>query len=208
MSSPTVRTGMQTDRLGTTFWEWQSGHSLLWGGEGVAPFWRSWCVGWDLRVSEGRWTQAERRAHTRVWSPVGRVLWLWVGCEAWLYKGPEHVGLGDLSPGWVAAHLLHQEFWGRSQWGYSQSGGLLEEEVSGCFWHFLGLLEQDPKLHLFLGWVFFKSYCDGEGVKGWEERSQKLGSSHLNYLLKRTCFPSWLGAAVSENCWELAPGCS
>lgn len=154
LSSPTVRTGMQTDRLGTTFWEWQSGHSLLWGGEGVAPFWRSWRVGWDLKVSEGRWTQAERRAHTGAWSPVGGVLWLWVWREAWLYKGPEHVGRGDLGPGWVAAHLLHQEFWGRSHWGCSQSGGLLEEEVSGCFWHLLGLLEQDPKLHLSLGWVF------------------------------------------------------
>ena len=80
------------------FWEWQSGHSLLWGGEGVAPFWRSWCVSWDLKVSEGRWTQAERRAYTGAWSPVGRVLWLWRVVRGMVVQGTRARGAGGPRP--------------------------------------------------------------------------------------------------------------
>ena len=97
---------------------------------------------------------------------------------------------------------------GRSHWSCSQSGGF-REEVSGCFWHLLGLLEQDSKCRLFLVFFFFFNCTAVRRVWRMRREEWEAGMGHLNYSLKRMCFPSWLGAVVSENCpSESAPGCA
>lgn len=68
--------------------------------------------------------------------------------------------------------------------------------TSGCFWHLLGLFEQDPTLHLFLGWLFKKIFMGWGMCEGLREGGGKLRP------LKRMCFPRRLCVARSENCCE------